>query len=359
MKRLAIIYGTDPEYIQEVVSFFQLRELQKGGRRRYLAVSWADGTLDRKVLSVNRRLEIEEEITDAPPEFEEAVVLSLPAFGEQRLHREISAYLQSRHIPLLNPYPTSRLADNKYLAISRLAAKKIPVPESLLLRKPDASKLIPKLSAFLDRHRASGFYVQPNEGTEGRETYFLTSGEVRRSPEYVTDIVSGLLRDREAIVKKARGNVFYFHEAEKERGYRPVTFRVLVWRPGQKIERDLGFAEVSASEHDGITSLEKGGRIIALREALANLFYRDTDGFRRVVLTEEERRRLPAVAVRALAAFNSGRRAKLRIAGVDLLLEVTRGRVLPVILEINPRPSGLDKLAPFVRPGRLDKPRLI
>jgi len=98
---------------------------------------------------------------------------------------------------------------------------------------------------------------------------------------------------------------------------------------------------------DALTSPEKGGRIVAPSEAMAALFYRETAGFRRLVLTGEEAGSLSATAVRALAAFNTGLRQKLRIAGVDLLLEVTDGKVRPVVLEINPRPSGLDKLAPF------------
>jgi hypothetical protein len=239
------------------------------------------------------------------------------------------------------------MAGNKHLTIRRLAAKNIPVPESVLLRESDHSRIIPRLTGFLARHEASAFYIQPNEGTEGRETYFFSAVEFRRSPEFAAEIVSGILRDREVIVKKARGNVFYYQSEESARGYRPVTFRVFLWQPAEEVEADLGFAEVAASENDPLTSPEKGGRIVAPSEALAALFYRETSGFRRLVLSGEETRSLPAAAVLALAAFNSGLRQKLRIAGVDLLLEVTDGKVRPVVLEINPRPSGLDKLAPF------------
>jgi len=359
VKRLAIVYGTDGEYIREVLSFFQLRELRRGGDRKYIAVAWGAGDKDWRVWSVNDRFEIEEEIWDRPPEFQEAVILNLPAFAEQSLHRKISSLLQGRNVALFNPYPTSRKAGNKYLTISRLAAKKIPVPEAVLLRKSDSSKIIPRLSVFLARHKASGFYVQPNEGTEGRETYFFSACEFQQSPDFAADIVSGILRDREVIVKKARGNVFYYKKEEPERGYRPVSFRVFLWQPEDKVEADLGFAEISASENDFITSPEKGGRIVTPAEAMANLCYRETDGFRRIVLTGEEERSLPASAGRALAVLNSGLRQKLRIAGVDLLLEVTGGKVRPVVLEINPRPSGLDKLAEFSPAGWLDKAPLI
>jgi hypothetical protein len=347
VKRLAIVYGTDGEYIREVLSHFQLRELRRGGYRKYIAVAWGAMDEDRRVWSVNDRFEIEEEISDRPPVFQEAVILNLPAGAEQSLHGKISSFLQERNVALFNPYPASRKAGNKYFTISRLAAKNIPVPESLLLRKSDPAKIIPRLSVFLARHQASGFYAQPNEGTEGRETYFFSADEFQRSPDFAAEIVSGILRDREVIVKKARGNVFYYKRQEQERGYRPVTFRVFLWQPEDKVEADLGFAEISASENDFVPSPEKGGRIITPSEAMADLYYRETAGFRRIVLTEEEARSLPAAAVRALAAFNSGLRQKLRIAGVDLLLEVTDGKVRPVVLEINPRPSGLDKLAPW------------
>ena len=348
MKRLAIIYGTDGEYIREVLSFFQLGELRRGGDRKYIAFVWGAGEKDRRaVWSVNDRYEIEVETSDGLPTFEEAVVLNLPAPAERSFHRNIAGHLRKKNAVLFNPYPASRLAGDKSLAISKMAEKNIPVPESVLLRRSDSSKVIPRLKAFLAAHKAAGFFVQPNEGTEGRETYFFPAREFRRSPGLAAETVSGILRDRDVIVKKARGNVFYHQKEEEERGYRPVTFRVFLWQPEDKVESDLGFAEISASENDPITSPEKGGRITTPAEAMANLWYRGAGGFHRLVLTEEEVQSLPATAVRALAALNSGLRRKLRIAGVDLLLEVTRGKIRPVVLEINPRPSGLDKVAEF------------
>ncbi len=350
MKRLAIVYGTDEDYIREVLSFFELRELQRGGAREYVAVAWETVRGISRVWSVNDRLEVEEGASEQPPVFQEAVILNLPSSAEQSLHKEISGFLQRRNVVLWNPYAASRKADNKFQTMAGLAGKGIPVPESILLRKSDGSRIIPRLSAFLDRHRASGFYVQPNEGTEGRETYFFSAGEFRGSPDFAAETVSAILRDREVIVRKARGNVFFYSEGEKERGYRPVMFRVFLWQPEDEVESDLGFAEISASESDLITSPEKGGRIVPPAEAMADLYYRRTGGFRRLVLTGVEERGLPGMAVRALAALNSGLRQKLRIAGVDLLLEVTGGEVRPLVLEINPRPSGLDKLAEFSRP---------
>ena len=347
MKRLAIVHGTDREYIREVLSFFQLREIQRDRDRQFIAVPWSPGEKHLRAWSLNDRFEIEEVRSDAPPLFQEAVILSLPAFAERSLHRRIASFLQRRHVALFNPYSSSRTAGNKYLTIRRLAAKKIPVPESIIIRESDHSRISRRLSGFLARHNASGFYIQPNEGTEGRETYFFSAEEFRRSPDFAAEIVSGILRDRQVIVKKARGNVFYYKGEEDERGYRPVTFRVFLWQPEDEVEADAGFAEISASENEPLTSPEKGGRIVAPSEAMAGLYYREAAGYRRIVLTGEEARSLPAAAVQALAAFNSGLRQKLRIAGVDLLLEVTDGRIRPVVLEINPRPSGLDKMAPW------------
>ena len=347
MRRLAIVYGTDGDYIKEVLSFFQLRELRRGGDRKFIAVPWGGGPSDRKVWSVNDRFEIEEETLDRFPAFREAVILNLPATAENSLHGKIARFLQKRRVILFNPYPASLRAGDKYGTISRLAAKNIAVPEAFLLRRSDAPRITAWLGAFLTRHKADGFYIQPNEGTEGRETYFVEASDFRKSPIFALGAVSGILRDRDVIVRKARGNVFFNKKEEPERGYRPVTFRVFLCQPEDKVEADLGFAEIGASGDDFITSPEKGGRIITPAEAMAGLYYGQADVFRRLVLTGEEQRSLAACAVRALAAFNSGLRQKLRIAGVDLLLEVADGKVQPIVLEINPRPSGLDKLAEF------------
>ncbi len=348
MKRLAIVYGVDEDYIREVLSLLKLRELRTGGDRGYLAAAWgAAGLEDGPVWTLDPRFEAVSASPGPPPPFQEAVILALPADAERTLHEKIAGRLRRRRITLFNPAPASLRADDKAATLGRLAAKNVPVPESLLLERRDRSRIVPRLGAFLARHQAAAFYAQPNEGTEGRETYFFAAVEFRRSPGLAAEAVSGILLDRRAIIRKARGNVFFFGRDEPDRGYRPVTFRVFLWQPEAEVEADLGFAEISASSAHPVTSPEQGGRIVPPAEALAGLYFREADRWRRLVLSPEERQLLPETARRALAASNAGLKHKLRIAGVDLVLEAAGGRVRPVVLEINPRPSGLDKLSPF------------
>jgi len=353
LKRLAIVYGADEDYIREVLSFFTLRELRRGGDREYLAAAWGPAGLDRgPVWSVDPRFEAVTKSPGPPPPFQEAVILALPGDAERTLHEKIAGRLGRSRVRLLNPARASLRADDKAATLGRLAAKNVPVPEFLLLERRDRSRIVSRLDAFLTRHQAAAFYAQPNEGTEGREAYFFTAAEFHRSPGLAAEAVSGILLDRRVIIRKARGNVFFFSRDEPDRGYRPVTFRVFLWRREAEVEADLGFAEVSASSGHPVTSPEQGGRIVPPAEALANLHFREAGPWRRLVLSPEERPLLPETARRALAASNAGLKNGLRIAGVDLVLEVAGGRVRPVVLEINPRPSGLDKLSPILaEPG--------
>ena len=158
MKRLAIVYGVDEDYIREVLSLFQLRELRKGGDREFLAAAWGAAALEGgPVWTLDPRFEAVSASPGPPPPFQEAVILALPADAERTLHAKIAGRLRRGRIALFNPAPASLRADDKASTLGRLAAKSVPVPEFLLLEKRDRSRIVPRLGAFLTRQQAAAF----------------------------------------------------------------------------------------------------------------------------------------------------------------------------------------------------------
>jgi carbamoylphosphate synthase large subunit len=47
--------------------------------------------------------------------------------------------------------------------------------------------------------------------------------------------------------------------------------------------------------------------------------------------------------------FNKDLKEKLKIGGMDILIETDGEDIKVVFLELNPRPSGIDKLSPFIK----------
>jgi len=141
--------------------------------------------------------------------------------------------------------------------------------------------------------------------------------------------------------------VFFFTEKEKESGFRQVVFRIMVTRFDSQVECDYGFTEVAGNENIKISSPEKGGSILPFEKSAGCLYYRTNVGFERLAMTGKEIDSIKKQAEKVYRIFNRGfaKNRKLRIMGIDLVPEVRATGIYPVFLEINPRPSGLNKLS--------------
>jgi len=78
-----------------------------------------------------------------------------------------------------------------------------------------------------------------------------------------------------------------------------------------------------------------------------NLFFKEDGIFERFILTEEHKKQIISEVNRIFKLFNKGMKEKLKIGGMDILIETDGKEIKVVFLEFNPRPSGLDKLSPF------------
>ncbi|MCD6166828.1 hypothetical protein J7K19_08995 [bacterium] len=349
MERILIIFEVDVEYVKDVLTFLTLEHLRKGKDFTFCGLKWeGKEKFGEKVFEIGKDFHVTEERTKAPLAFTNALILSLSQQKEISLHQEISSFLETKGISQLNPFSTSIKADDKHYSISKLKQRGFPTPNSLLITDDwNKRKIISEIEEFLEKNRAFHFYIQPNFGTEGRETYFFSKEEFKKEKDFIVEIVRHILQSQPVIVKGKRGNVYFYRKEEAEKGYRQVVFRIIVYQITKKIEANYGFAELSKDGESFISSLEKGGRITGIIDTFSSLYYQEEENFKKLLLTKEEISFIESEAVRAYKFFNSNFKEKLRFCGIDFLLEFEKGKLSPVFLEINPRPSGLNRVEKF------------
>jgi len=342
MERVAIIFGVDEDYIKEVLSILQLDSLKKKREVEFYALKWNEENFGKEILRVGKNFEVEKKSLKKPLKFQKSLILSLPSKKEISLHKKISSFLKKQKNHQLNPFSASFKADDKYFTISKLKKASIDVPASLLIVKRQEKEILCNLEKFLLNNGIEHFYIQPNFGTEGRETYFFSKKEFERKKENVLNVISTIL-PQPVIIKEKRGNTYFYDEIEKQ--YRQVVFRILVFQiHNKKVESEYGFLEISKDSKTFISSPEKGGKIAEIKDGIFHLYYKEKNNFNRLILTEKELSEIKLKSKIVFKTFNSGFKEKLEFCGMDFLLECKKGKVSPIVLEINPRPSGLNKL---------------
>ena len=343
MEKVAIIFGVDEDYIKKVLSILQLDSLKKKREVEFYALKWNEENFGKEILRVGKNFEVEKKSLKKPLKFQKSLILSLPSKKEISLHKKISCFLEKQKIHQLNPFSASFKAGDKYFSISKLKKASIDVPASLLIvKKMKEKEILCNLEKFLLDNKIEYFYIQPNFGTEGRETYFFSKKEFERKKENVLNVISTILPEP-VIIKGKRGNTYFYDEIEKQ--YRQIVFRILVFQTdSKKVESEYGFSEISKDSKTFISSPEKGGKIAGIKDGIFHLYYKEKNNFNRLILTEKELSGIKLKSEIVFKTFNSGFKEKLEFCGMDFLLECKKGKVSPVFLEINPRPSGLNKL---------------
>ncbi|MCM8817870.1 MAG: hypothetical protein NC915_00050 [Candidatus Omnitrophica bacterium] len=347
MRNLLLIYEVDEEYIKRVLSFFKFFCLKEGLLLNFYAKRWLKSFDSDNILFVDDNFNIQTTKIKNLDYFHFSIILSLNPEFEHQNHQKISEYLKKYKINQLNPFFVSFLSSNKYKTIEKIRKFKIYTPSSLLIEFKDRKNLKEKIEKFIKNQKTQGFYIQPNYGTEGKQTYFFTKTEIIKNFNFLIETVMSILPEQPVIIKEKRGNVYYFKEDEKILGYRDVVLRFFIFEYKRKIFSNWCFFEISPDEKFPITSPYKGGKILNFKDIKNNLYYRIEKGFEKFILTETHKIQIISEIKKIFKFFNKGLKEKLKIGGMDILLE-TDGKNLKIIfLELNPRPSGIDKLDYF------------
>jgi hypothetical protein len=348
LKNLLIIYESASDYIKRVLSFFKLFCGKENIPLNFYASKWLGDGIENFALGIDENFEIFEMNFPSLNFFTNSIILSLNPLSEKENHKKISEYLKKLKIKQLNPFNPSNFATNKYKTIKKLKKLNINVPDSILIRFKERKFVKEKVERFIKEKNIEEFYVQANSDTEGRQIYFFTQKEIIENFEFFKETIYTILPEQPVIIKEKRGNVYYFKKEEKEYGYRDVVFRFFIFEWNRKIYSDWCFVELSKSHDMPFTSPLKGGKILNFKEIENNLFFRKNGDFEKLFLKEEEKKKIISEVKKIFYFFNKGLKEKLKIGGMDILIETDGEDIKVVFLELNPRPSGLDKLSPFI-----------
>ena len=232
-------------------------------------------------------------------------------------------------VHLVNPYAGACKLDDKAWSGRCWQQAGLPTP---------SFRVVPRGSSVEEAAQALGEFagrrprivLKPADGTEGRGVAF-----VQPESAQARTVLSALVQTGAALIMPEHGRLRYYADTAARR----CTLRLNVCWDGHEAHAESGYAQV-ASTRDAVASAGCGGRLLPLREVWAHLSLPDGTPF---VPTADDWRRLLATAeagVRALAAALSA--AMPALLGIDLLLDLdAEGRLLPLLLEANPRPAGL------------------
>jgi hypothetical protein len=237
-------------------------------------------------------------------------------------------------VPHLNPYFLAATADDKWSCWARWSDRDVRTPPtSLLSRQASAGETRAAVSAFVSEEQRrgrwrQGWVVQPRYGTEGDQVTWAEPGPAMT--DALVQAWQSIADSDDAILRPRVGVVCLGSDA----GPLPFDLRVHVSCDGSAYAAESGYLLVATSAAAPITSVARGGQAQPLsRLEEAGLVLADGTP---VPWTPEDLWRVLDLAVHSVQAVGP-----LGFAGVDVKLDLCRGRLEPSVLDLNPRPSGL------------------
>ena len=328
--------------------------------------SWldGDGSLRRALWydALSERL-VEADLTPAKG-IRSAHLLLGPGGAESAWHAHWSAWCAARGIVVVNPGPAALVADDKWAVYERWRLAGVPTPRTWLVPQPstpgelhefDERRANPASSrtcrdALAHEPRAETFIVKPRHGTEGRGVIACPADHAALLAALET-LLRGELASSgdDALIQPCRGHLRRRDEADPTES-RCATLRLHVALGSDaRPVVESGYVHVGRDAASRVASVGQGGRLFPIvRE---ELFLMRSEKERRP-LTEEDTHRIVSFAEDAARALmDEEARGCLRLLGMDLLVEADEdGALLPLALEVNPRPAGLGH-SRFLTPG--------
>ena len=374
-----LIFGAETIYFQDAVQALQTDEIRSRpeGERPVnvlgVHVDWRtdDGGRVKRALISDDTGSVREVAFEHPVALDLVATLHLPRSGERALHSRLSAAYDRIGVPQINPYEISRRADDKWRT-HRLWEGRVPSPRAVRIPGGNPEQVLKDtLEEWADQEqsfatedcsrgageqgsrgeppcplaplllRRGSVVVQPNTGTEGDCVARFEATAYREIARYIADRIGP---DSDALLREERGNVRFFSEEEKEKGYRSIALRINVAWNGRDFVAESGYAQVARDQAHFVASRGRGGTLVPLGIALDHLYHPHDERWRRWVPTENDIAHLRQTAVQAAQALNAGlpESEYLKLLGIDFLLEVDEaGQFTPIALEANPRPAGL------------------
>lgn len=290
-----------------------------------------------------------DQIFESPVKLNAGWILHLKREQEIQSHQRISQQFQKNKIPLVNPFGKAvEKADSKYQ--SYLCWKnQLIQPKSCFIQKEMESNKLRETTSDMNDIRSA--YLLPNTGTEGIGIHPIQWNETSLMT------ISQAAMNEDFILRESRGNVYYLDPEEATSGYRSIVLRANVFFNENGCQTESGYLLVSENSQNEIASVSQGGKILTLDKCHTHLYWKDESRqYQPLKITNSDLDNVGKTASRGIELLNgtSTPGEQLLFAGIDILLEYHRDKgIIPVILEANPRPSGL----PHAREWIADPPR--
>jgi len=349
----ALIYGAETTLFQDTVLALQADE-QAGREAVGKSVTvvgvhhaWLDDRMRaRRALLADRPGRVCEVGFRAPQRIDVAEILHLPRENEIALHRRLSAACEDAGIAQINPCGIAAgRADDKMQACAIWRRMHVDTPAARrVARGGGCREVVAAGRALLGGRIAARLVVQPGHGTEGRlvEAACVKADDaafMRGRHPLVAHAAERILPHDDLLIREAKGNVRFDVGQERRR----IAFRMNVAWDGTRFVVESGFAQVAPDAATFAASRGRGGQIVTLDEAFRALCCRSDSRWRRFFPTACDLAAIQEAAICAAVAVNSGvtEAAFLKHMGIDIVLEVNRACLTPVVLEANARPAGL------------------
>ena len=360
---LGVIYSGDSGSFQDTIHSLQLNAWETGNNQALtvLAIHKDWLILDNHTVSTKRALILETEsqmvadtLFDKPVTLNAAVILHLNPEREWIDHQEISEILSQAGVMQLNPWNEGVMrANSKYeswMAWDSNSHGNLHQPATILLQQNDSietlgEKITQLLKQPLTDNPSLGLYLLPDHGTEGIDTYYWDnpSNKIHKIIPITKD---NILPKDSAVLRNAVGNLYFSIPGDKA-GYRQITFRINVFWDGESYQPESGFALVAKDENIPISSVSHKGTVYNWNDLDKSLFYELANHYYPLQDLKDLFDTLNTSAREAMQLFNQdlSLEDRLFIAGLDFVIECQLAEdktlhIYPVILEINPRPSG-------------------
>ncbi len=356
-----VIFGAESIYFQDTIHALATDSSDSGGVNVLGAhIDWisSNGKSIMRALAVGKDGLVKEMAFEEPVTIHVAQILHLPLKHERQLHRKLSIWFRDRGIPQINPYEGgSERADDKAWThdLWDRYGQNISSPGHVLIPQHNSPEEIArKLNAFIQNARKWDLVVQPNRGTEGRKVEKFAIGECPKPQSPIVRYIKDhILPEDDAIVREQRGNVRYMDSASGS--FLNVALRINVAWNGSELVAESGYAQIAKDEGTFPASRGRGGSIIDINDAIANLYYQADGRWIRLIPADQDVAAMRTAAINAAYGLNAGLDLDryLKFVGIDILLEAEHTganalNVIPVVLEANPRPAGLSQSSEII-----------
>lgn len=283
---------------------------------------WLSGAQAHRVLVLDcDRDRFREASLTTPLELDSA---QLTALGKRQIERH-RCWASSLPCPIVNPWPAAAAADDKHGAVSLWRDAGLEVPDGELLHPGD------RVAARGCLDKWGEIVVKPNAGSEGECVLYLDAGDAD-ALSHLDSHLSACWEWGPALVEPRRDRVAWRNRDTGQLHSLAVRLHVGCGAEGPSTESgygQLGLDESTPATRGG------GGMLLPLHTVLQSLVRRDNAA--PVEFTAADLDRLRSTSDAAAGVIGG-----LGLSGVDLVLDVSsRGQIVPVLVEINPRPAGL------------------